>query len=233
MGLVDQYKSHTDLPEQIPVFPLDGALLLPRSHLPLNIFEARYLEMVRDVLASHRIIGMVQPDGSRAQGTTLQPGQARAGTSRSLYTIGCAGRITKYAEMPDNKMMIALTGIARFRIASETDTTKPYREVTPDYTGFSDDFVPGNGEEDVDRDRLLNTFKSYLDANELEADWSEVLGMSTESLVNTLSAMCPYPPREKQALLEAADLKSRASVLVTLTEMVIAAAGTGSGAQLQ
>lgn len=213
------YRGPADMPLNIPVFPLSGALLLPRSEMPLNIFEPRYLAMMESAISSHRIIGMVQPakDGG--------------GDKPALSRIGCAGRITAFSEQPDGRMLVTLTGITRFAIVKEQETSLPWREVEATYDEFAGDFEEGYGEDKVDREELLGALRSYLDANGLKADWTEVAKAGNETLVNTLAMLAPYDNPSKQALLEAPDLKTRADVLVALTEVSLAR--DGSGQQLQ
>jgi hypothetical protein len=223
MGFTDRYKTIADLPDRIAVFPLPGALLLPRSQLPLNIFEPRYLQMVSDAMSGSRLIGMIQPEDEKSD-LLGRPG---------LYKVGCAGRITSYAETPDSRILIQLTGIARFRIVSELVTVTPYRQVEADFEPYTDDLEQDRGQAAVDRDGLLKAFRDYLDANNLKADWDQVRQASNETLVNTLSLLAPYSSRDKQALLEAHDLKTRADVLVALTEMALARQLGGSQTRLQ
>ncbi|MGE3830648.1 MAG: LON peptidase substrate-binding domain-containing protein [Parvibaculaceae bacterium] len=223
MGFLNRYNSPADLPRELKVFPLPGALLLPRAELPLNIFEPRYLEMVEAAMAGDRLIGMIQPEDEEAD---------LAG-SPGLCRVGCAGRVTSYAETPDNRILITLTGVSRFVIVKEIEAAMPYRQVVADFTPFASDLVSENKADDVDRPGLLKVFRDYLDANEMSADWEQVNAASTETLVNTLSLLAPYAPRDKQALLEAPDLKSRADVLIALTEMALARAGSGAGSGLQ
>ncbi len=223
MSTTGRYKKSADLPAQIPVFPLDGALLLPRAQLPLNIFEPRYLDMIEDAMSGNRVIGMVQTNAGESE---LPAGPA-------LCRIGCCGRITSYAEVPDDRLQIVLTGVCRFRIVKELTAITAYRQVEADYHDFADDLIPGTGEDAVDRARLLQIFKAYLDANSMDANWDEVSAASNETLVNALSMLSPYPPEEKQALLEADDLKSRAEVLVALTEMVLARQSGSDTSHLQ
>ena len=205
------YRDPADLPAEIPVFPLPGALLLPRGQLPLNIFEPRYLAMVDDaLLEGHRIIGMVQP----------LPGEEEAERPR-LCEVGCAGRITQLGETGDGRYMLSLTGIARFRILGERDGDRPYRRCTVDFGAFRDDFEPRRGEEAVDRESLLKALAAFLKANALEADWDGIRRAPTEVLVNSLCMMSPWGVREKQALLEAPDLKTRAALLVAVTEVAL------------
>jgi Lon protease-like protein len=212
MTFLDRYRSPADLPQRLPVFPLAGALLLPRAELPLNIFEPRYIEMVTDALSGDRLIGMIQPQGDGA-GSTERP---------ALLNVGCAGRITSYAETPDDRMLITLTGVSRFMVVEELDADTAYRQIVADYQPFAVDLVSDLGASEVNRPALLKAFREYLQANNMNADWEQVDAASTEVLVNTLSLLAPYPPRDKQALLEAPDLKTRADVLIALTEMALA-----------
>nr|WP_273546065.1 MULTISPECIES: LON peptidase substrate-binding domain-containing protein [unclassified Xanthobacter] len=208
-----------DLPPVIPVFPLTGALLLPRAELPLNIFEPRYLAMVDAVLAGPRLIGMVQPDETLPS-VPQGPG---------LYKVGCIGRLTEFSETGDGRYHISLTGICRFRIAEELVVTTPYRQVQIDPGAFTQDFQPA-GEKEVDRSALLDALAAFLDANKLEADWEGIREAGTETLVNALSVMSPYGSLEKQALLEAETLKARADMLVAITQMMLARMpGDGEG----
>ena len=215
------YRSPSELPAKIPVFPLAGALLLPRGELPLNIFEPRYLAMIEDALKAERIIGMVQPDESK-ESSAAQP---------VLFKIGCAGRITQLAESGDGRYLITLTGIARFRILEELAAATAYRQCRVDFAPFAGDFVPQHGEEAVDRAALMRTLKAYLEANRMEADWSDIKNAPTEALVNGLSMMSPYGAREKQALLEAPSMKERAETLIALIEIANASSPMAGGKQ--
>jgi Lon protease-like protein len=216
------YASPDDLPAVIPVFPLPAALLLPRADMPLNIFEPRYLAMVDAALAGNRVIGMIQPD-DKAIACARGPG---------LCTTGCAGRITSFAETGDNRYMITLTGIARFRIIEEVQATTPFRLYRIDAAPFSADFAAGD-ENNVDRRAVLAVFRAYLDAHNLEADWESVDRTPNEALINALAMMAPFGPAEKQALLEAPDLKTRAETLVAITEMSLARDPGGNAPTLQ
>ncbi|ESR23913.1 Uncharacterized protein, the N-terminal domain of Lon protease [Lutibaculum baratangense AMV1] len=209
------------MPNVIPVFPLPEALLLPRGELPLSIFEPRYVAMVDDALAGDRVIGMVQP----------RPGEET--DPPRLSDVGCLGRITSFQETDDGRYLITLTGVCRFRVQEEVDTGTPYRQCRISIADFVDDLEPRHGEEGVDRTRLLSTFRAYLDANGLETDWDAIKRASTETLVNALSMMSPYGVREKQALLEAQDLSTRAEVLIAVTEMALARGDDDSGSSLQ
>jgi Lon protease-like protein len=222
MKFLKDYNRPADLPQKIPVFPLPGALLLPRADLPLNIFEPRYLEMVSDALSGERMIGIIQPKDD--SDTAERP---------ALMKVGCAGRITSYAETPDGRMLVTLTGVSRFSIKSELTVDTAYRQVVANFKPFAIDLVMDLGANEVNRPALLTAFKDYLTANNMSADWSEINAASTEVLVNTLSLLAPYPASEKQALLEAPDLKTRADVLVALTEMALSKSFSGKRHKLQ
>ena len=218
------YKGSADLPEIIPVFPLPGALLLPRGQMPLNIFEPRYLAMVDDSMRDgHRLIGMIQPDPAHP-GPEEKP---------NLFKIGCVGRITQIAETGDGRYLIQLTGIARFRIDQELTAATPYRQCRVAYAPFAGDFVARKGEDDVDRAGLLRALSDFLKANDLKADWEGIEDAPNEALVNALAMMSPYGSAEKQALLEAPDLKTRAEILVAMTEIELAKKATGGETPLQ
>ena len=216
------FKSPADCPGIIPVFPLPGALLLPRGQMPLNIFEPRYLAMVDDALRSERLIGMIQPD-AEGGGSPLAP---------RLYRVGCAGRISQFAETGDGRYLISLTGVSRFRVESELAVTTKYRRCQVSYDAFAQDFEARAGEAEVDREGVLRTLRSFVDANELQVDWSGIEEAPNEALVNALCMMSPFGVREKQAMLEAPDLKTRAEVLIAVTEMELARA-SGSEPTLQ
>jgi Lon protease-like protein len=208
----------------IAVFPLAGALLLPRGQLPLNIFEPRYLVMIDDAFTSgRRLIGMIQPDLARP-GPEDRP---------NLYKVGCVGRITQLTETGDGRYMIQLVGIARFRIEAELPVATPYRQCRVIYTPFADDFVGHKGEDEVDRESLLRALSEFLKANDLKADWEGIENAPNEALVNALAMMSPYGAAEKQALLEAPDLKTRAEILVAVTEFELAKGRTPGETQLQ
>lgn len=206
-----RYLTPDDLPKVIPVFPLSGALLLPGAQLPLNIFEPRYLALMDDALASKRVVGIIQP--------AFEHG-AQGSSQNGLCAVGCIGRITSIAETGDGRYIISLTGVCRFRVLEELTVMTPYRQcrIAP----FANDLNGADDETAVDRKALLGAFKAYLDANTLEADWESVEKAGNATLVNSMSMMSPYGPAEKQALLEAPDLKSRAETLVAITELVLA-----------
>lgn len=200
--------------------------MLPRTSLPLNVFEPRYLSMVNDVLSGDRLIGIVQPRSS-------SPEESPAGKEVPLRRVGCVGRLTNYAETDDGNVLITLTGIARFELVGEEQTAKPYRVCEVSYTRYESDFVRGHGQELVNLSRFLRVLRSYLDAHKLRADWDALNRSPVELLINTLSMISPYGPEERQALLEAPDLRSRSEVLMALAEMDIASPDDGSGTTVQ
>ena len=212
MKLNRAYQRPSELPTIIPIFPLAGALLLPRRPLPLSIFEPRYLAMVDDALAGERLIGIIQP--SEAQGASdLSP---------ELCPIGCVGRLTQFAETGDGRCLITLTGVSRFRVIEDSPTSTPYRNARVDFSKFSSDFHEGEGESAVDRPSLLTALRQFAEANQFKVDWDDINKASNEALVNGLSMLSPYGAKEKQALLEASDLKARADMLVAITLMELA-----------
>lgn len=206
------YRGPGDLPSVVAVFPLPGALLLPRGQMPLNIFEPRYVAMVDAALATSRLIGMIQPDAANP-GPDARP---------NLYKVGCVGRITQFAETGDGRYLVQLTGVARFRLEEEMAVTTPFRQCRVSYAAFADDFIARKGEDAVDRAAVLRALTEFLNVNKLKADWEGIEKAPNEALVNALAMMSPYGPAEKQALLEAPDLKTRAEILVAVTEIELA-----------
>lgn len=206
-----RYRTEADLPATTPVFPLTGALLLPSGRLPLNVFEPRYLEMVDHALAGNRLIGIIQP---------RLDGALKANSEPELCDVGCLGRITSFAETGDGRYLISLQGVCRFRVATEAAVKTPFRQCR--ITAFLADLDAEAGAEEVDRAALLQAFRAYLKANELDADWDSVSRAENATLVNALSMMAPYGAAEKQALLEAPDLKTRAETLIAMTEIALA-----------
>ncbi|MCF8476988.1 MAG: LON peptidase substrate-binding domain-containing protein [Pseudolabrys sp.] len=224
MPMNAEYRGPIDLPTTIPLFPLAGVLLLPRGLLPLNIFEPRYLAMIDDAFRDgHRLIGMIQPDSA----------QEDAGRNPPLYNTGCVGRITQIAESGDGRYILELTGVARFRVEEELKVKTDYRQAKVSYAPFADDFVARKGEAEVDREALLRALTDFMRANDMKADWDDIEQAPTEALVNGLSMMSPYGPPEKQALLEAPDLKTRADLLIAITEIELAKKNIEGEPQLQ
>lgn len=197
-----------DLPETIPVFPLPGALLLPRSRLPLHIFEPRYLQMLEDVLKTPaRIIGMVQPYGG-PEGETL-------------HSIGCAGRVTGMQETDDGRYMITLSGISRFRILREIEGFTPYRRCEISFAGFERDLGGTETDASFDRDGFLELLGRFFRERGLSTDWDTLGEAEDELLINSLSMLVPFSPEDRQALLEAPSLSTRRETLVTLIEFAL------------
>jgi len=195
----------SDLPQSIPVFPLPGALLLPRARLPLHIFEPRYLAMIEDTMKTpHRLIGMIQPSGSRG-----------------LHLIGCAGRMTAFSETEDGRYMITLAGVSRFRIDDEIEGFAPYSRYNVRWTGFDRDLGKSEFDHDLDRAKLLELLSRYFVDQGLETDWDSLKDAEDELLINSLSMLCPFPPEDKQALLEAPTLETRRETLITLIEFAL------------
>jgi Lon protease-like protein len=218
-----RYVKGSDLPATVPVFPLSGALLLPGGNLPLNIFEPRYLTMFDAAMAAERLIGMVQP--SLTEANNYDPNMP------VLSQIGCLGRITSFTESGDGRYLVTLTGVCRFRLIDEVACSKPYRVFK--HAPLLTDLTGDDDESAVDRDSLLRVFRDFLDANQLEADWESVERAGNRILVNSLSMMSPFGPAEKQALLEAPDLRSRAETLIAITEIVLAQGRSDGGNVLQ
>jgi hypothetical protein len=201
------YHSYSDLPHSLPLFPLSGAVLLPRGQLPLNVFEPRYLEMVEYALTGDRLIGMIQPAES----------EDKVAVPR-LTRVGCAGKIVSFRETEDNRYLISLNGICRFRLTGEMKTSTPWRAGFCDFAGFAGDLAQPQ-DETLPRDRLLKALKTYLTNRDMRADWSSVMTAPGEALINALAMMCPFDAAEKQALLEAAGVQERASALIALLEI--------------
>lgn len=216
------YRLDSDLPTTLAVFPLTAALLLPGGRMPLNIFEPRYLQMIDDAMAGSRLIGMIQPS---------LDGNLRPDGEPSLCPVGCIGRITSLAETGDGRYLISLQGVCRFRVAQELMVKTPFRQCK--ITSFAADLTEDKAGAEVDRPALLRAFRTYLQANELEADWESVSRADNAILVNALSMMAPYGAAEKQALLEAPDLKTRAETLIAITEMALARENDEFGSSLQ
>jgi len=211
--MAQSYVKASDLPQVIPAFPLPGSILLPRGQLPLNIFEPRYLNMIDDAMAGDRVIGLIQPAGGPA-------------SLPSLTAVGCAGRITSFAETSDGRYLITLTGICRFRVASELPSQTPYRQVRATYASFESDLSVPSGE-GFDREFFLDALRAYLERRQLEIDWETAGAAPQEALINSLAMALPFEAAEKQALLESPTLQDRCETLTAL--MQIDAAETGDG----
>lgn len=191
-----------EFPEIVPIFPLSGAVLMPRAILPLNIFEPRYLAMTRDAIAGHKFIGMIQP---RTDGRTPP-----------VYETGCLGRINEWQETDDGRILMTLAGVTRFRILEELPVTTLYRQVRIDCALFTPDLVEASNLPPGTRKKLFDHLRQFLDARGLAADWSAVNSASDETLVSALTMLCPFTAAEKQALLEAENLPLRTDILASL-----------------
>jgi uncharacterized protein len=203
-----------DLPETLPLFPLAGAVLLPRARLPLHIFEPRYLAMIEDCLKSERrLIGMIQPQGE--------------GAPPPLARVGCAGRLTSFSELEDGRYMVTLTGVARFDLVAETGGFVAYRRGRVDYAPYLADLDPPKPDPGFDRRGFLKNLARYLQANKMGTDWSNLKEADDEMLVNVLSMLCPFDPAEKQALLQAVTLPARRQILETLIAFALQSHGAG------
>ncbi|MCB1360965.1 MAG: LON peptidase substrate-binding domain-containing protein [Rhodobacter sp.] len=209
--------SASDLPESIPLFPLPGALVLPRARLPLHIFEPRYLSMIEDCLATrHRLIGMIQP--------RITP----VGAGDRLHSIGCAGRLTGFSETEDRRYMITLIGVSRFRLIEDLGTgPTPYRRARVQWDGFARDLGRAEQDPGLDRVAFLDLLARYFEAVNLSAEWPSLKDAEDEMLINALSMLCPFDPEDRQALLEAPSLATRRETLVTLMEFALRGGATG------
>jgi hypothetical protein len=208
-----------DLPSEFAVFPLTGALLLPRGKLPLNIFESRYLAMVQDSLMTGRMFGMIQPDAN-APATDRGEG---------LYRVGCLGRLSSFSETDDGRLLITLTGLVRFTVAAELEMRNGYRRVRGDFSGSMDDLELERPPVAIERERILSALRSYFTRRSVEANWEAIRGLSDDGLVITLAMACPFEPVEKQALLEAPTDADRAATLLALLQMGAASADLPPG----
>ena len=199
------YKSIDELPSKIAIFPLTGAVLFPQTQLPLNIFEPRYLQMIDEVLSSpDRIMGMIQPNISKNDPN-----------SKNLKKVGCAGRISSFSETGDGRYLVTLTGLIRFEVNNELDTTTQYRQVITNYDNYKEDLLPANVE-NIDRKSLLILIKKYLEQRNLLIDWEIIEQSPTEQLINYSGVLVPFEPEEKQLLLETKSLFDRCKTLESL-----------------
>ncbi|MGV8854641.1 MAG: LON peptidase substrate-binding domain-containing protein [Devosia sp.] len=215
--------SPADLPKSVPLFPLSGALLLPFSHRPLNVFEPRYIDMVDAALRGDRLIGLIQPED-----TSEESPRGRD----PLQTIGCLGRITHFEESGEGRYFIILEGVVRFRLLHELTVMTPYRQGTVDASGFASDFDHDFGEDAVDRDRFVKLMRDYAEFANIDLNWEEIERTGTADLVNFCCMVGPYGPADKQVLLEALTLEQRAETLIAMTEYEMARGSDGGAAPL-
>jgi uncharacterized protein len=203
----------SDLPQELPIFPLAGAVVMPGVQLPLNIFEPRYLQMIGDALKTHHLIGMLQPRPDNSSDDTPE-----------IHAVGCAGRITSYSETNDGRIVLILTGVCRFQVAEELDGRHGYRRVRPDWERFAIDF---HTEETglPERGAFMTSLRSYCTLRGVEIPWDEVQKMADADLVNLLCTHLPMAPEDKQALIETVDLGGRGRLMEGLMDMASAAGG--------
>ncbi len=207
-----------ELPDELAIFPLAGALLLPWGRLPLNIFEPRYLNMTLDALANGRILGMIQPDYDKTPKDKPPPGKIAREGEPAIYGVGCAGRIASFEETEDGRLLILLKGLARFRVLKEIEGRGGYRRVRASYAEFATDLEP-MAKFALDRERLLALLKPYVESQSMPVGADVLKGLPDATLVTSLCMICPFEPREKQALLEAEDMIERTTALMKLLQM--------------
>lgn len=218
-----------DLPITLPIFPLTGAILLPRGHLPLNIFEPRYKKMIEDARKNEGVIGMIQPS-NKAVSTTLENNDnfGTANNDPDLYNIGCAGLISNFEETANGQYFIVLTGLKRFRITEEIATTTPYRQIKADYS----DFICDGAEPDIEQikttDSFFSTLKQYLNAIGIKIDLNSFVDLADEELINSLAMVCPFDAAEKQLLLECDVLKDRVGLMMKIINFKLPQDGISS-----
>jgi uncharacterized protein len=212
-----------DLPQTIPIFPLPGALLLPRARLPLNIFEPRYLAMLEDTFKTNdRLIGMIQP---------VPVPDGRQGSDGRLHRIGCAGRVVAMQETEDGRYLITLQGVCRFRLLEVQDGFMPYLRAGVDWASFERDLGAPEADAFFDRPKFLEVLARYFATARLSSDWDSMKEADEELLINSLSILCPFDAEEKQALLEAPTLTNRRETLVTLMEFALRGGGDEGAVQ--
>ena len=200
------FKNIQDLPKKISIFPLSGAVLFPKTQLPLNVFESRYVQMLNDSLATpHKLIGMIQSVND---------------SNTSLKKVGCVGRITSYNETDDQRYLITLNGIIRFEVEEEFETTTPYRQVIANFNNFSNDLY-SEATTNINRDNLLSLIKKYLKHKNLLADWDIIKQTPTEQLINYSGVLVPFTSEEKQLLLETREISDRCRTLEALYQSYI------------
>ncbi len=199
------YGFHSDnLPASLPVFPLHGVMVLPGGHLPLNIFEPRYLTMFDDALQGNRLIGMIQP---------------RDAGSDDFYTVGCAGKIVEFAEMPDGRYEVQLRGISRYHVATNIDAETPYRQIQVDWSGFPNDITADHSCLGLDRERLNSLLQRYFKQQEMDCDWDALAAAPDMRVMSCLAMTCPFGAAEKQALLEQTCCHEQAKMFIAMLEM--------------
>ena len=202
---------NNNLPTDLPVFPLQGALLLPGGVLPLNIFAPRYIQMVKDTLATnHRLIVMTLPLPEKSNGS-------------EIYKLACAGKLISFEETLDGRFLISLSGIMRCRLLDTLEEKGGYRRMKVDFTDYLDDMRPNDIK--IERNGFFKTLRSYFDMKGLSADWKAIEKCEDEKLITTLAMLCPFSDAEKQTLMEANSLNERAKLMKVILEMSIFGSG--------
>ena len=205
-------QTYEELPTSLPIFPLKGTVLLPRYNLPLNIFEPRYLGMVRDAMRTHQLIGMIQPNDDDSP--------------PRLYQVGCVGRITSYAETSDGRIEIVLSGICRFAVQEELASVRAHRIIVPDWHQYKEDFAPPSNASSQSQ-MLFNTgLKGYFAANNMQVDWSQLEKLDFNTLVDSLVVQLPLPAEDKQLLLEAHSQQKRVTAFTAILEGCVGESST-------
>ena len=199
---------YDELPESIPLFPLNKVLLLPRAKLPLNLFENRYLHMFDHALQNGRYIGMIQPSEEPKKNGEMKP--------PSIYNVGCAGFLTAFSQTNDNRYEIILEGVCRFKIKKELELMNGFRRANVQWSKFKSDFKIEKLDSKEKREEFLKILRPFLEKMSMKVDWEVIEGTNDEDLINTISMCCPFDVNEKQALLEAISLENRREVLTSL-----------------
>jgi len=207
------YQNPQDIPRSLPVLSMATVMLLPGGFVPLTIAEPRLIQMVDDVMRGNRLIGLILVKSGN------NPEHATANDNHGLWEVGCIGRITNYSEVGDGQVLISLQGVCRFRLGRELATDRSYRQFQID--PYFHDLDEKDHSSEIDRDTFLAVFHDYLEINEMQADWDTITSVSNETLVNALSIIVPFEPAEKQALLEAPDLRTRSETMIAIAQRAI------------
>ena len=197
-------------PDVIPVFPLSGVIYFPKTNLPLNIFEQRYLDLVNDAFNKDKLMGMVQ---SKKE-------------NNAVYDIGCLGKISDYQKSKDGRVLINLTGISRFKILREVSSKKLYREFKVDYQNFSEDVE--NSNDDIDANSLMGKAKTFFKKNGLLLNWVEFEKLDQTQRINTLAMIAPVSNEEKQKLLEAVSIQNKVTTLDSIISFYLYETGSNN-----
>jgi len=205
-------QTYEELPTSLPIFPLKGTVLLPGYDLPLNIFEPRYLGMVRDAMRTHQLIGIVQPNNDNSP--------------TGLYQVGCVGRITRYSETNDGRIEIMLSGLCRFTVLEELASARAHRIIVPDWQHYKEDFTPTSNASSQSKMLFNAGLKSYFAAKKMEIDWDQLEKLEFSTLVDSLVVQLPLPSEDKQLLLEAHSQQKRVTVFTAILEGFVGESST-------